>query len=593
MQVKVKVPEPYKALFDLPEGTRLVILMGGRGSGKTYIATLWGTFLITIADKKIQVLRDEKSQIQASIMNEYFLRYDKVNKDGVFDAKFTKQFDGIKNNKTGEKVLFSQGFRASTTDKKANLKGVSNVDVGMVEEGEDVRNENLFNMWTDSIRNEGSMIVFICNTPDIHHFIVHRYFNYIAITQEDEPHIEQKYLDGYYKLVPKGIKGVTTIFTTHEDNPHLPEMVRENYRNYGNPESHLWNPHYYLTAIKGYSTTGLTGQIFKFYELMEDEDYQALPYEEIIGIDFGTASPAGIIGVKLHKGDMWVRELNYSPFTLKEMAFKLCELGIDSDTLCIADCAEPSTIRSLRFGIGEMMDDSEKLTYPTAADGFRNIRPSPDKRISEGIETILSLRLHVTKGSANLLKELTMYTWATDRDGKPTGKPVDAYNHCFVGSTMVACVDGDKRIDEVLEGDMVLTRNGFRRILKVWDNGVKSVTDYELRLEKSVIRVTCTPNHKVWERQGWIEISKLMERQYTHVYDEQETDEVYPFVTVWESGNWPKNRSVYNVRELGGRDEKVYDLMVEGEHEYFANGLLVHNCIDPMRYIVQYYGRLY
>jgi len=30
----------------------------------------------------------------------------------------------------------------------------------------------------------------------------------------------------------------------------------------------------------------------------------------------------------------------------------------------------------------------------------------------------------------------------------------------------------------------------------------------------------------------------------------------------------------------------VYDIMVEDCHEYFANGLLVHNCIDSIRYIV-------
>jgi hypothetical protein len=30
--------------------------------------------------------------------------------------------------------------------------------------------------------------------------------------------------------------------------------------------------------------------------------------------------------------------------------------------------------------------------------------------------------------------------------------------------------------------------------------------------------------------------------------------------------------------------EQVYDLMVEGQHEYFANGLLVHNCVDGIRY---------
>jgi intein/homing endonuclease len=34
------------------------------------------------------------------------------------------------------------------------------------------------------------------------------------------------------------------------------------------------------------------------------------------------------------------------------------------------------------------------------------------------------------------------------------------------------------------------------------------------------------------------------------------------------------------------KTEKVYDIMVEGEHEYFANGILVHNCHDSVRYIV-------
>ena len=32
------------------------------------------------------------------------------------------------------------------------------------------------------------------------------------------------------------------------------------------------------------------------------------------------------------------------------------------------------------------------------------------------------------------------------------------------------------------------------------------------------------------------------------------------------------------------RSEVVYDLMVDECHEYFANGVLVHNCIDPIRY---------
>jgi len=33
-----------------------------------------------------------------------------------------------------------------------------------------------------------------------------------------------------------------------------------------------------------------------------------------------------------------------------------------------------------------------------------------------------------------------------------------------------------------------------------------------------------------------------------------------------------------------GSVENVYNLSVEGEHEYFANGILVHNCSDSALY---------
>ena len=36
---------------------------------------------------------------------------------------------------------------------------------------------------------------------------------------------------------------------------------------------------------------------------------------------------------------------------------------------------------------------------------------------------------------------------------------------------------------------------------------------------------------------------------------------------------------------------EVYDLSVENEHEFFANGILVHNCIDAVRYALDGYIR--
>lgn len=38
--------------------------------------------------------------------------------------------------------------------------------------------------------------------------------------------------------------------------------------------------------------------------------------------------------------------------------------------------------------------------------------------------------------------------------------------------------------------------------------------------------------------------------------------------------------------ESTGKSETVYDLTVEENHEYFANGILVHNCIDALRYVL-------
>jgi len=44
-----------------------------------------------------------------------------------------------------------------------------------------------------------------------------------------------------------------------------------------------------------------------------------------------------------------------------------------------------------------------------------------------------------------------------------------------------------------------------------------------------------------------------------------------------------KNIVAVNVFQIG--EQEVYDLTVENEHEYFANGILVHNCIDAIRYV--------
>lgn len=55
------------------------------------------------------------------------------------------------------------------------MKSVSNIDIAVIEEAEDLRDEDKFNTFSDSIRKEGSVIIIILNTPDVHHWIVKRF----------------------------------------------------------------------------------------------------------------------------------------------------------------------------------------------------------------------------------------------------------------------------------------------------------------------------------------------------------------------------------------------------------------------------------
>lgn len=64
---------------------------------------------------------------------------------------------------------------------------------------------------------------------------------------------------------------------------------------------------------------------------------------------------------------------------------------------------------------------------------------------------------------------------------------------------------GEVRIDHITVGDIVLTSAGERRVVKVWDNGVRRVDGYNV-CGKSL---TSTPDHKVITEEGKASISRI------------------------------------------------------------------------------------
>jgi phage terminase large subunit len=46
-----------------------------------------------------------------------------------------------------------------------------------------------------------------------------------------------------------------------------------------------------------------------------------------------------------------------------------------------------------------------------------------------GLEIMKRYKIHITKGSINLIREFKNYKWEEDQAGKATLEPIDKFNH--------------------------------------------------------------------------------------------------------------------------------------------------------------------
>ena len=104
---------------------------------------------------------------------------------------------------------------------------------------------------------------------------------------------------------------------------------------------------------------------------------------------------------------------------------------------------------------------------------------------------------------------------------KESGETYEKWFHmadCFVGDTMIKTINGYKAIKDMKIGDLVLTRDGYKKVLKWWDKGIKKVETY--RIGQNVI--TCTPDHKFYTLEnGFTPIQELINKTTFLVYNKE------------------------------------------------------------------------
>jgi phage terminase large subunit len=137
----------------------------------------------------------------------------------------------------------------------------------------------------------------------------------------------------------------------------------------------------------------------------------------IFGQDFGfTNDPSALIDTAVSGSDLYFDEIFYrTQLTNADIIALYKANGIRQAYDEIeADSAEPKSIEEIR----------------RAGFNIKSTEKGPDS-IRTGIDTMKQFKIHVTKRSVNLIKELRNYAWVMDSQGNPTNKPIDAFNHAI------------------------------------------------------------------------------------------------------------------------------------------------------------------
>jgi hypothetical protein len=274
-----------------------------------------------------------------------------------------------------------------------------------------------------------------------------------------------------------------------------------------------------------------------------------------LGLDFGyTNDPTAIVLVSIVGKTIYLDELCYRTQMGTEDIIKELKQQQVWMPKVWADSAEPREIDEI---------------YNTGID-IHGVKKYPGS-VKAGLQKMQQFKLVVTRRSVNLIKELKSYVYRRDKNGKWLNEPVDAFNHCFTADTLVTTSMGAKRIANITTDDLVLTSAGYKRVTKLWKNGKRKIQRYTLVFDDAQIVVRATPNHLVRTAAKWQKIACL------HAGD---------VVFTQTKSNEQTAREIKVIFAEDAGEAQVFDLEVAQQHEYYANGLLVHNCIDAIRYVI-------
>ncbi len=405
----IEIQKIYESLY-LNKDKFIVLITGGRGSGKSYNASTFIERLTFQAGHKILFSRYTMVSAAVSIIPEIT---EKIALDQV-SQYFEITSKEIINKRSGSSVIF-KGIKTSSGNQTANLKSIQGLTTFVGDEMEEWESEEDYDKLMLSIRQKGiqNRILLILNPSTSDHWIYKKYIQkshrleYIdgvdvqISTHPEVLHIHSTYLDNQVHLSEQFLREVRRI-----KEQSLSECTLN-----GQLDTFAFNKSKYATKIIGRWSDISEGVIFEKWEIGQFDS--SLPY--CYGQDYGfSLDPDTLIKVAVDdKGKrIYVKELYYKCDQLGlNNLYQLNKSLIDRPVdLIIADRQE-----------GRLIEDLANLGL--------NIKPcyKAPGSVTAAITSMLNYTIIVDMDSFNVMQELKKYKWSD----KKAGIPVDKNNHAI------------------------------------------------------------------------------------------------------------------------------------------------------------------
>ena len=415
------------------------------------------------------------------------------------------------------------GMQSTTAD---SFKSYEGVDICFSEESQSLSQRSL-DIMRPTIRKPGSQLFFAWN-----------------------PESEKDPIDRFLRGTTPPPNSVV-LRVNYDSNPYFPDVLREEMiydrARDSDKYAHIWLGEYKMNS---------EARVFKNWIIEDFERPKGTIFR--LGCDFGFArDPTVLVRGSVEGNRLYI---DYEAYGLS------CEIVDHPDLFrnipesdewfITADSARPETISYLKNH------------------GYPKIVPAKkgSGSIKDGIEFLKSFDIVVHSRCVEVIKELTMYSYKTD---PLTGTilPVfeDKHNHCIAEGSLVTTMRGDIPIEDVTIDDYALTRDGYKRVLF---SGITDVNRDVIEVSTVYSDLLCTPDHEIWIAGKGFVRADMINVGYDDVIMTLPNRELLSRCAV-------TNISTY------GKSERVYDLTIEDKHEFFVNGILVSNCIDAVRYMLE------